>query len=80
MSWAEEAACRGEDFSLFFPDGESANKQQIEQAMEFCNRCPVADECLDEALERPEQYGIWGGLTEDDRRTLRRSLARKKVS
>lgn len=77
-AWKNDAACRDEDPALFFPDGESgpANRRQIQRAKSFCHRCPVADDCLDEAIERRE-YGIWGGFTDEERRILRRRLTRR---
>ena len=65
--WRELAACRGADLGLFFPGrGESA-----EPARRVCARCPVREPCLDYALRHGITHGIWGGLTERDRRTLR---------
>jgi WhiB family transcriptional regulator, redox-sensing transcriptional regulator len=65
--WREEAACRGADLALFFPGrGESA-----QPARQICARCPVRQECLEFALRHGEVHGIWGGLTERDRRALR---------
>jgi len=70
--WRHRAACRDEDPELFFPIGTSGPAlEQVEQAKAVCRRCPVAAECLTWALGRPEEYGIWGGLTEGERRALR---------
>jgi WhiB family redox-sensing transcriptional regulator len=65
--WRERAACRGADLGLFFPGrGEPA-----EPARRICASCPVRQPCLDYAISRAITHGIWGGLTERDRRPLR---------
>jgi WhiB family redox-sensing transcriptional regulator len=65
--WRYRAACRGADLDLFFPGrGESA-----EPARQICAGCPVRQPCLDYALSRGIVHGIWGGLSERDRRALR---------
>jgi WhiB family redox-sensing transcriptional regulator len=65
--WRYQAACRGADLSVFFPGrGESA-----EPARQICAGCPVRQSCLDYALSHGITHGIWGGLTERDRRPLR---------
>jgi WhiB family transcriptional regulator, redox-sensing transcriptional regulator len=66
-SWQAKAACRSEPVDLFFPhEGTSPM-----QARRICNRCPVADDCLQYALERPSLKGIWAGTSERRRRRLR---------
>ena len=66
-SWRYRAACRGTDLSVFFPGrGEPAGP-----ARQICAGCPVRQPCLDYALSHAITYGIWGGLTERDRRPLR---------
>jgi WhiB family redox-sensing transcriptional regulator len=65
--WRYRAACRGTDLDLFFPGrGEPA-----EPARQICASCPVWQPCLDYALSRGIVHGIWGGLSERDRRALR---------
>jgi WhiB family redox-sensing transcriptional regulator len=67
VGWRERAACRGTDLQVFFPGrGEPA-----EPARQVCAGCPVRQPCLDYALSHGITHGIWGGLTERDRRTLR---------
>ncbi|ONI74542.1 WhiB family transcriptional regulator [Kribbella sp. ALI-6-A] len=74
MRWLQRAACRSEDPGLFFPIGSAApSLRQIEDAKTVCRRCEVADACLDWALRTGQDAGVWGGLTEDERRTLRRN-------
>jgi WhiB family transcriptional regulator, redox-sensing transcriptional regulator len=65
--WRYRAACRGADLDLFFPGrGESA-----EPARQICALCPVRQPCLEFALTHGIVHGIWGGLSERNRRALR---------
>ena len=64
--WEREANCIGTDPDLFFPErGGSAD-----DAKAVCRGCVVQAECLDAALARREQHGIWGGLTAVERRRI----------
>jgi WhiB family redox-sensing transcriptional regulator len=68
--WAINGACRQFDPDLFFPgpDGSAAD------AVKICRACPVLDECREWALDARVAFGIWGGMTERERRrVLRRS-------
>ena len=66
--WRDHAACRGEPTDLFFIGrGESGAP-----AKAICARCPVRLECLIDVLERPLKFGIFAGLTEFERRPVRR--------
>lgn len=79
-TWKDAAACRDEDTELFFPAGQSAEfARQIATAKRICARCPVGRQCLNWALDGPETYGIWGGLTEDERRLMRRRVQRRQM-
>jgi WhiB family redox-sensing transcriptional regulator len=69
-AWAEDAACRGVDPDLFFPERGGA----VDAALSTCAGCPVRAECLADALLRGERHGIWGGTSERTRRVLRRQL------
>ncbi len=75
--WRRRAACRGEDPELFFPVGSAgpAALAQIAEAKNICARCPVRRACLVFAMATRQEYGIWGGLTEDERSQLRRRVA-----
>lgn len=66
--WRLEAACRGMDANVFFPDSE----EDAGPARAVCAGCPVRDECLEFALATRQMDGIWGGLTETERRRVRR--------
>jgi WhiB family transcriptional regulator, redox-sensing transcriptional regulator len=64
------AACRGKGVAMFFPDKGDAAGEQAAKAV--CDRCIVRAECLRWAMETREPYGVLGGLTEAERRQLRR--------
>src|SRR4029079_12297696 len=71
--WQLLAACRGVDSSPFFhPEGErgAARSAREMSAKEVCMRCPVRAECATHALAVREPYGVWGGLTEDEREAM----------
>jgi WhiB family redox-sensing transcriptional regulator len=77
QEWHHGSACREADPELFFPVGEGpAALAQAEEAKSYCRRCPVVTECLKHALNTPIPDGIWGGLTEKERRALKRRKAR----
>jgi len=71
--WRHDAACRDEDPELFFPVGTSGPAMsQLAQAKAVCHSCPVAADCLAWALVTGQDAGVWGGLSEDQRRALLR--------
>ena len=71
MDWSDRAACLAEEPELFFPIGNTGPAlMQTEEAKAVCNRCRVIDACLQFALASGQSAGIWGGLTEDERRAL----------
>ena len=73
MDWRRYAACLNVDPELFFPVGKAAPaRQQIEEAKAVCHRCEVRESCLDWALTAGQDQGVWGGLSEDERRRTRR--------
>jgi hypothetical protein len=75
--WRKQAACRKEHPDLFFPTGTTGPWAFIiEQAKAVCRHCPVTEQCLQWALKSGQDSGIWGGLTEDERRTLTRGSSR----
>lgn len=80
MDWRHRALCRDEDPELFFPVGNSGPALlQIEQAKAVCARCPVREQCLEFALATGQDAGVWGGLSEDERRSLKRRRARARA-
>lgn len=73
MIWPSYAACLEADPELFFPIGETGPALvQIEEAKAVCARCPVRQQCLQWALDTEQHAGIWGGMSEMERRSLRR--------
>ncbi|MCC8452815.1 WhiB family transcriptional regulator [Streptomyces rochei] len=78
--WRVRSACAVEDPELFFPIGNTGPALlQIEEAKAVCRRCPVMERCLQWALESGQEYGVWGGLDEDDRRRMKRRAGRKRA-
>lgn len=79
-NWRGYAACRDVDPDLFFPLGTSgASLPQIEQAKQICRTCPVSAPCLRWALDSGDA-GVWGGTTEDERRSHRQLRVRRAVN
>jgi len=80
MDWRHRALCRDEDPELFFPIGTTGPAAlQVEEAKAVCQRCEVRVECLGWALETGQDAGVWGGLSEDERRALKRRAARTRA-
>ena len=78
--WQLLAACRGEDPSAFFhPDGERgpARHSREKAAKAICGSCPIKIQCAEHALKVREPYGVWGGLSEEDREVI---YARRRVA
>lgn len=74
--WRDEAACKDLDTNIFFPPGEGqASQERIELAKRICGACVVRAECLEFALVTNQEVGIWGGMTEHERRRERRARA-----
>lgn len=63
------------DPELFFPLPNDSRSAQL--AIQVCDSCPVKAECLEEALKQSEQFGIWGGMTVEQRRELLRKRTRQ---
>lgn len=81
MEWLHRARCKDEDPELFFPIGTSGPAAvQIEMAKSICMLCPVRSECLEWAMATGQEAGVWGGLSEDERRALRRARRRSELS
>lgn len=77
--WQDKASCKGMDPIIFFgPEFAETVKEKRDredQAKGVCDTCPVKKDCLEYALEAREAYGIWGGLTEVERKALLRRRA-----
>jgi WhiB family redox-sensing transcriptional regulator len=68
IPWQERARCRDHDPEVFFPEKGGSSRE----AKRICSECPVRIECLNYALRRDERYGVWGGMSERERRRLKR--------
>ncbi|MBJ8347316.1 WhiB family transcriptional regulator [Antrihabitans sp. YC2-6] len=68
--WQERALCAQTDPEAFFPEKGGSTRE----AKRICMGCEVRDECLDYALAHDERFGIWGGLSERERRRLKRGI------
>ncbi len=84
--WQLRGLCRGKDSSLFFnPEGErgAARTSREAAAKEICMNCPVLISCAEHALKVREPYGVWGGMTEDERlehHARQKALARAQAA
>lgn len=67
--WLDYAACAGQDVDAFFPNG---GRGRSELARTLCATCPVVNECLNYAMDRPWLAGVWGGMSAHQRRDIRR--------
>jgi WhiB family redox-sensing transcriptional regulator len=75
-TWQMRAACRGIDSAVFFhPERERGQAKAIRdaRAKEVCRVCPVLEACRRHALSAEEPYGVWGGMTVDERRAIARA-------
>jgi WhiB family redox-sensing transcriptional regulator len=70
-SWQDQANCLGVDPDLFFPERGASTRE----AKEVCRGCVVREDCLEYALANGEKFGIWGGMSERERRRIRRARA-----
>lgn len=68
LSWQVDALCAQTDPEAFFPEKGGSTRD----AKKICTTCEVKSECLEYALQNDERFGIWGGLSERERRKLRR--------
>lgn len=72
--WRHRASCHQIAPYAMFPD--AGDQDGIDYAKSICAQCPVRPECLGEAVDRGERFGIWGGLTPEELRLLRRRKRR----
>jgi len=68
LSWQDEANCRGANADLFFPERGASTRS----AKAICRECEVRAACLEFAIVTGEKFGIWGGMSERERRRVRR--------
>ena len=71
-SWRQYARCLGTDPEVFYPSSD----EQADEARAICAICPVREPCLEAAIVAREKQGVWGGLTEQERRRLIRRRRR----
>ena len=71
QDWQERALCAQTDPEAFFPEKGGSTRE----AKRICSGCEVRAECLEYALAHDERFGIWGGLSERERRRLRRAVS-----
>lgn len=73
--WQLRAACRGPAAELFYPpvagEARDERRRREQQAKAICSSCGVQSACLDYAMRTEELHGVWGGLSEHERRALR---------
>jgi WhiB family transcriptional regulator, redox-sensing transcriptional regulator len=67
-TWRKRAACRGLDVEIFYPFSE--DDADAAEAKTICASCPVSSACLEHALALREREGVWGGMTERERRRI----------
>lgn len=82
LPWADEALCAQTDPDLWYPEKAAAtfmtiDGDRVSHAKAICRRCQVRTTCLDYAMGANEEYGIWGGLTTNERDQLRARRNRK---
>lgn len=78
QDWRHKAVCRDEDPEIWFPVGTSGPALlQIREAKAVCRRCPVSSECLEWAITSGQDSGVWGGMSEDERRAVKRRGVRR---
>ena len=70
LGWQERALCAQTDPEAFFPEKGGSTRE----AKRVCRSCEVRAECLEYALENDERFGIWGGLSERERRRIKRQV------
>lgn len=71
LTWQRLANCLGVDPDLFFPERGASTRE----AKAVCRACVVREDCLEYAITNSEKFGIWGGLSERERRRIRRARA-----
>lgn len=75
LDWIERGACVGSDPTLFFPGTGAEGARQAKVAKAICAGCEVRRECLEYAISNGERYGIFGGMTRDERSRYKRGVA-----
>lgn len=76
-SWTRDAACTEASPEAMFPT--EGDHEGIAEAKRLCGTCLVREACLSDALDRGEQFGIWGGKDPDERRSMKRAAANRRA-
>ncbi|HJL83711.1 MAG TPA: WhiB family transcriptional regulator, partial [Acidimicrobiales bacterium] len=76
IDWQEYSNCLGVDPDLFFPERGASTRE----AKDVCRACVVRTDCLEFALQNGEKFGIWGGMSERERRRIRRQRALERAT
>lgn len=76
LEWQDDALCAEIGTEMFFPEKGGSTKD----AKKVCADCPVAQQCLNYALQNDERFGIWGGLSERERRKLHAVSTRSRAN
>jgi len=76
IDWQESSNCLGVDPDLFFPERGASTRE----AKDVCRACVVRMDCLEFALQNGEKFGIWGGMSERERRRIRRQRALERAA
>ena len=71
LAWHDRALCAEVDPEIFFPADGGSGCHDIKAAKNVCRACPVSAECLSYALAADEEFGVWGGMSERERRRMR---------
>ncbi len=80
-TWRRSAICRDTDPDLFFPVGTTGYALvQIDRAKQVCGECPVSPDCFQYAMDTNQDSGIWGGMSEEERRTIRRMTTARQAA
>lgn len=85
IEWMNRAECLDVDLTVFFPETPHVFKDAYKIAREYCESCPVREECLEwavstEAETSTNSFGMYGGRTPEQRRAIRRERRRKVVA
>jgi WhiB family redox-sensing transcriptional regulator len=82
VSWRDRAECQGRDDLFFGPEGEPGARatRRVAQAKAVCVTCPVLDACREYALGHDIRYGVWGAMSEPERKGERKRRQRRELA
>lgn len=82
FAWQDGAACTDQPPELFFPENRTITEARllVERARVVCADCAVRRDCLEFALRNHENFGVWGGMTPQERKAIRKQQARNRAS